>query len=112
MDAYWMRFSKGGRRTELNQIQSKLAYGYESEIISPELFKFRFVAYKELDFYIARTIGDHYEIHHQVGQQMVRLTNIYVYALEFGVFPDVKYIELYGEQLVDQMPTYKKITIE
>lgn len=112
MDAYWMRFSKGGGRTELNQIQSKLAYGYESEIISPELFKFRFVAYKELDFYIVRTVGEHYEVHHRVGKQMVRLTNIYVYALEFGVFPDVKYIELYGEQLDDQMPTYKKITIE
>jgi len=107
-----MRFTNGGIRTELNDIQSKLAYGYESEMISPDLFKFRFVAYRELDFYIARTNNDHYEVHYKLDGQMVRLKNIYVYALEFGVFPDVKYIELYGEHLENKLPSYKKITVE
>ncbi|MEL6122560.1 MAG: DUF4833 domain-containing protein [Bacteroidota bacterium] len=110
MDAYWIKFTNGGERRELNAIQSKLAYGYESEMISPELFRFRFVAYKSLQFYIAKK-EDQYIAQCEMEGEIVQLDNIYVYALEFGVFPDVKYIELYGER-ADGTFAYRKIDVE
>jgi len=99
MDAYWIKYTEGGIRRELNVIQNKLAYGYQSDIIAPQLYRFQFVAYQSLDFFIVLNENNEFEVHTEMGGRQAKLTNIYVYALEFGVFPDVKYIELYGEDL-------------
>lgn len=112
MDAYWMKFTEGGERRELNALQSKLAYGYDAEMISPELYRFQFVAYKAMDFFVVQKDKDTFEAHCNMGDKMVKLNNIYVYAVEFGVFPDVKYIEFYGEDLDTGEFTYDKITVE
>lgn len=112
MDAYWIKYTEGGIRQELNVIQNKLAFGYQSEMISSLLYRFQFVAYKELDFFIVPNDQGSYEVHIEMHGKLAKLTNIYVYALEFGVFPDVKYIELYGEDLDSGTFAYRKITIE
>ncbi len=112
MDAFWIKYTQGGVRRELNLIQSKLAYGYESDVISPDLFRFNFVSYKELNFYVARNGDGNFDVHTEMEGRQVKLTNIYVYALEIGVFPDVKYIELYGEDLKNGTFAYRKIAVE
>jgi len=113
MDAYWIRFSEGGQRRELNDYQNKLAYGYDSDQISLDLFRFQFVSYKDLTFFIRKDLKeDIFSVIYKDGNDNVRLNNIYVYALEFGVFPDVKYIELFGEVEHTKVPHYRKIAIE
>lgn len=112
MEAYWIKYTEGGIRRELNDLQNKLAFGYDSQMISNDLFQFQFVAYPLIDFYVVRTEGDRYETHCKMNDRMVRLRNIYVYAVEFGVFPDVKFIEFYGEDLQTGLAAYNKITIE
>ena len=47
-----------------------------------------------------------------INRRKAKLKNIYVYAHELGVFPDVKFIELYGEELGSSIPVYQKIMIE
>jgi len=112
MEAYWIKYTEGGIRRELNDLQNKLAFGYDADMISEDLFKFSFVAYPEMDLFIVRTDGDHYEAHYRMDGRMIRLKHIYVYAVEFGVFPDVKYIEFYGEELSTGLDAFSKITIE
>ncbi len=112
VEAYWIKFTEGGIHKKLNHLQNKLAYGYDSIEINHDLFRFRFVSYQALDIYIVRKEGDRYEAHCTMGGRMVRLKNIYVYAEEFGVFPNVKYIELYGQDLITDISAYNKITIE
>ena len=113
MEAYWIRFTEGGIRTELNQIQSQLAYGYDIDQISPDLYRFQFVSYKDLTFYMVRQgERDDFKVTYQYDGKTVLLKNIYVYALEFGVFPDVKYIELFGEDFNSGEKDYRKIIIE
>ena len=113
MDAYWMRFSAGGERRELNEYQSRLAYGYESNKISSELYAFQFVSYHDMTFYINKLDKTSaYRVVYQEDGKNIALNNIYVYALEFGVFPDVKYIEFFGTDLESNAEHYKKILIE
>ena len=111
MDAYWIKYSEGGMRTELNDLQNRLAYGYDSDKISNELYRFRFVSYQEMDFFIVRE-GSNYKVIFKREGRTIVLKNIYVYALEFGVFPDVKYVEFFGEDYATGEPDYLKITIE
>lgn len=111
MDAYWIKYSEGGERRELNPIQSELAYGYISKEISPDLYSFQFVSYKALTFYIARNSSDRFEVVFQLNGKRIKLDHIYVYAMEFGVFPDVKFIEFYGNNFGNDMFAYEKIVI-
>ena len=113
MVASWIQYSWGGVKKELNLIQSKLAYGYSSKEISHDLIEFEFVSYDKLKFFIAKhSKTGQYIVTTKFNGIMARLKNIYVYAHEMGVFPDVKYIELYGEDLSSNLPVYHKITIE
>ena len=109
--AYWLKYTEGGGKRELNDLQNKLAYGYESKEISPNLFEFNFVSYPVLKFYISRTEEGKWRAIVNINGRRSRLNNIYVYAVEFGVFPDVKFIELYGEELETGLFTYEKITV-
>ncbi len=112
MDAYWIRFTEGGVRTELNVLQNKLAFGYDSDKINNDLYRFHFVSYKEITFYIHRTNDENFKVIYQRDGRNVVLKNIYVYAVEFGVFPDVKYIEIFGEDLDSGLADYQKLTVE
>ncbi len=112
MHAYWIKYSEGGKIVGLNHMQSKLAYGYESTRISKDLYSFRFVSYKDLTLYIAKDPAtDQFRVNVKLNHKHLWLNNIYVYAVEFGVFPDVKFIELYGEHLSSGFPMYDKITL-
>ena len=93
-------------------MQSKLAYGYDSTQISKDLYSFRFVSYKDLTLFIARDPAtDQFRVNVKLNNKHLWLNNLYVYAVEFGVFPDVKYIEFYGEDFNTGFPMYDKITL-
>jgi len=112
MEAYWIRYTEGGTRTELNEIQNRLAYGYESKVIAPNIFSFQFVSYQELTLYIVKSPStDSFKVIYQNEENNIILDNIYVYADEMGVFPVVKYIELFGQNQQTFEPHYQKISI-
>lgn len=111
MHAYWIKYSEGGIKKELNLIQSELAFGYSSQEISPDLYSFTFLAYKTLKFYIVRNQKGNFEVICDLENNRMTLNHIYVYAMEFGVFPDVKFIEFYGNDPETGIFAYDKITI-
>ncbi len=112
MHAYWLKYNTGGEIQELNFYQSKLAYGYESEMINQDSFEFNFVSYKELKFYIAKDSTEKFNAYCNINGHMSVLKNIYVYAVELGVFPTVKFIELYGIHAQSGIPAYQRINID
>ncbi len=109
MHAQWIKYTEDEASQELNEIQNQLAYGYKSDFISSDLFRFHFVSYPSLYFYIAADKQAKYNVITTLNNRRIRLSNIYVYALEFGVFPDVKFIEFYGYTVADDHPFYHKI---
>lgn len=111
MKVHWLKYSSNGQVEELNDIQNKLAFGYKSKIINNETFEFTMVSYDKLKFFIAKNFMNGYSVITKIQDKDAYLTNIYVYADELGLFPDVKYIELYGHELQTQFPCYQKILI-
>ncbi len=112
MHAYWLKYTAGGEIEELNYYQNKMAYGYDSRQLSSNSFSFNFVSYKELTLYVGLNKNDNYHVCCSINQEMSVLNNIYVYAEELGVFPNVKFIELFGTHLKTQEPTYQRINID
>ena len=112
MHAYWIRYTDGGEIVELNHYQNQLAYGYESEMIDLHTFQFNFVSYKQMNFYIARFPDRRYRALCRINGKMSILHHIYVYAEELGVFPNVKFIELFGKEMDGDLFCYQKINVE
>lgn len=106
---YWIKYLQNSKIESLNYIQNKLAYGYQSEEISKDLFKFNLVSYDKLSFFLDLS-SDVPLVVANISNQNVIISNIYVYADEIGIFPQVKYIEFYGLRQKDQQAFYKKIT--
>ncbi len=111
MYVYWVRFSDNGEIQELNYIQNKLAYGYESEMITDDSFEFELVSYRELKFFVGKDEEGKFSAHTKINKKMCKVCNIYVYVEDFGLFPDVKYIELYGQEMNNGLFVYEKIYI-
>lgn len=112
MHAYWLKYTAGGEIEDLNYYQNKMAYGYDSKVITANTYSFNFVSYKELTLYLGQNKNGKYQVHCNINQQMSILNNIYVYAETLGVFPNVKFIELFGTHLESELPTYQRIIIE
>ena len=112
MHVYWIQYMNGGLMSELNYFQNKLAYGYNSRVISSDVFQFHFVSYDQLKLFIVKNEEERYQTICKINGVMSVLSNIYVYAEELGVFPKVEFIELYGQQLETGIFTYEKIAIE
>jgi len=106
---YWIKYSEGGHKKSLNYIQKTLAYGYNSKKISNELFEFQIVSYDKIKFYLDVSNGRNV-VMTKLNDELVELSNIYVFADEVGVFPEVKYVELYGMSKDSILPVYQKIT--
>lgn len=112
MRAYWVKYNTGGDIEELNYYQNKMAYGYESQQLTKDSFEFNFVSYKELRLYLAPNSKGNYEAHCNINGELSVLHNIYVFAEELGVFPNVKFIELFGKNLKTDLPAYHRINLD
>lgn len=108
MDVFWVNYENGVKKKELNKIQDNLAYGYKSWKINHDTYKFQIVSYPYQDFYIAKDERGAYKVFSILNDQMSVVTNIFVYAEQFGVFPQVKFIEFFGMTVTDNFPIYKK----
>ena len=68
------------------------------------------VSYKQ-DFFLAKDDDGQFNVSTQLDGEFMKVTNIYVYAEDFGVFPQVKYIEFYGDTIDYNFPAYKKLVL-
>ncbi len=112
MHVFWIRYSDKGEQKELNYIQNKLAYGYHSRIISKNCFEFHLAAYEKQKFYIDLNQKGESFVFTKLDDRLCRVTNLYVYAEELGVFPRVKYVEFYGFDVETKIPAYSKSIFE
>lgn len=110
MDVYWINYTDGGVAKSLNLIQNKLAFGYESYPINNVSCRFQMVSYDQ-DFFIGKNEEGNYKVYTSLDGHMTILNNIYIYAEDFGVFPQVKYIEFYGKDLESSLPRYNKVLL-
>lgn len=110
----WLYFddARKGEPRELNMIQKKLAYGYRFSVIHPDLVEFQFVSYDQLIFYLAKTNSGRFRVFFKIDDKDICLKMIYVYSEDLGVFPQVKFADLYGEELDGGQPFCKRLIFE
>ena len=106
----WIRYDDAGETKDLTVMQSKLAYGCNFKKINDHSFQFQFVSYDALTFYLSKH-DDDFAVFYKRDAEYIRLSNIYVHAEEFGLFPDVKFIELYGTTVDNNRPILQKIRL-
>lgn len=110
VNVYWKQYAQDGSKKSINLLQKKLAYGYQFEVITPDTIQLEIVGYPSFKMFLSLVEGEHKALAKLSGEWAI-LSNIYVFADELGVFPDVKYIELYGDRQSDGMPVYEKLII-
>ncbi|MBT8231755.1 MAG: DUF4833 domain-containing protein [Saprospiraceae bacterium] len=110
MKVFWIKYDNGAVIAELNKLQTK-AFGYSSKKINNTTFEFVMDSHKQLRFFIAQNEQNEFNIITKINSKDALLSNIYVYANEFGLFPKVEYIELYGNHIDSDLPSYEKILI-
>jgi hypothetical protein len=112
LNIYWIKNFRDGStsRHPINYIQRTLAYGYESEEINFELFRFRLVAYRAIWFYVNKLECGAFRAYIETPDGLVRVSHLYVHADDNGVFPQVQYAEIYGYFRLNEAPFYKRIS--
>ncbi len=104
---FWISYTSGGHHDELNPIQKK-AFGYNAFPINNEVFEIQMTSYSKMRLFLDNS-GASPKVITKIAHQDAILNNIYVFADEFGIFPQVKYIELYGSTLNGELPLYERI---
>lgn len=108
---FWKQYHQGGKDSEINIIQQKLAYGVEYDIINSDSIKMNIISYPEYKIYVNKDENNRFKSISKIDGFWSQLSNVYVFAEERGAFPVVKFLELYGTRLDDGMPCYEKIII-
>lgn len=107
----WIRFNESGQIKELTYLQNKLAYGCEFFKINQDSYEFKFVSYPKLTFFIGKNSNGSYAAFYRGRNGLIQLSNIYVHADEFGLFPDVKFIEFYGHDVDTNKKVLQKLKL-
>jgi len=109
IDAYWLRYGEDGARKDLSWLQSIWAYGYTSRWLKKEQsYRVKLKAYNERYLSLKQDNGA-WKAFMDINGEPCYLHNIYVYADESGVFPDVKYVDIYGVNVVTKKPVKERI---
>jgi len=110
VNVFWIRYTEGAKRTELNFIQRKFAYGITSKQISADKHELRFVSYSKYPMYLMKGKDKKYHVFSKVANRQAILNSIYVH-IDGGTFwvPNVVYVEFKatdpdtGEQLTERI---------
>ncbi|MCB0659362.1 MAG: DUF4833 domain-containing protein [Saprospiraceae bacterium] len=113
MQVYWWDLHHSGvtETHPINAIQQNLAYGYEFEVIHPDLIRFYFKVYPHITFFISKIEGK-YKVTTKVEESRMVVTNLYVHTEDLGVFPQVIFVEFYGYNLETNQKLYFKLTFQ
>jgi len=111
LEVFWMRYTgnRNGLREELSWAQETFAFGYSSsKIKNKDEFNLKLVAYKDRIVNLKKTNGQ-WIAFMRINGQDCQLSNIYVYADESGMMPDVQHVDIYGKDLTSGKEVHERI---
>jgi hypothetical protein len=98
INVFWILYTEGGVRKELNYIQRNFAYGIDAKAIDNGVYKLNFVSYKKRLFYLKwYAPGKRYQVFATINNKEAILQRIFV-KVEGGSFwvPNIVYVEFRG----------------
>jgi len=101
VSVYWLRYTEGGEKKELNWIQRWLAFGVESEPAKDGSGNFilSFVALKNRKVILTLDPEGKAYAYLPLNGKPSRLTRIYAQAQETNWLPSIKFVQVMGEDL-------------
>ncbi|PRY54475.1 phosphatidylglycerophosphate synthase [Arcticibacter pallidicorallinus] len=110
VNVFWIRYTEGGKRSELNFIQRKFAYGITTKQIDVDKHELKFVSYGKYPMYLMKGKDKKYHVFSKVANRQAILNSVYVH-IDGGSFwvPNVVYVEFKatdpdtGEQLTERI---------
>ncbi len=95
---FWIRYTEGGIKKELNYIQRTFAYGIKSKALGNNTYQLHFVSFKKREFTLMPSAKDgKYHVYANINQKPAVLNRIFI-KIDGGSFwsPNVIYMELKG----------------
>lgn len=111
IDVYWIRYEEDGRKMDLRRIEKWYAYGVKCSKSKSEanFYNVKLVANKKKDFQLLQKKPFEAKIHTLIDNKQSYMEHMYIEADNSGVWPKVKFIELFGIDIVTGKNTYEKI---
>ncbi|MCF0052272.1 DUF4833 domain-containing protein [Dyadobacter sp. LJ53] len=99
VDAFWIRYTDGGERRDLNYLQRKFAYGINSKPLGNATYELRSVAYSKMPLYLRKDSKNEYHVYANINKKECILSRVFI-RIDGGTFwsPNVLYIELKGTE--------------
>jgi len=113
IEVYWRRYDEQGQRMELRSVEKWYAYGVNWEQTDKKhTFKIELVANKDKEFWLKQVAPFKAKIITNINGKPSILDHMYIYADNSGVWPTVKYIELFGKSTKTKEETYEKLIVD
>ena len=107
---YWIRYDEQGQKMELRTVEKWYAYGVDwKKIEHKKKYSIKLVADKEHKFWLQQLAPYKSVIITEINKKRSILDHIYIFADNSGMWPIVKYIELFGTDIKAKESTYEKI---
>jgi hypothetical protein len=98
INVYWIVYTEGSAKKELNYIQRNFAYGIDTKAIGNGVYQLNFVSYKKRLFYLKwHAAGNRYQVFAPINNKEAILQRIFI-KVEGGSFwvPNIIYVEFRG----------------
>jgi len=111
INVYWIEYEKNGQKTELNKVEKIYAYGVKSSKFDKykNQYQIQLVADEKRSFILKQEAPFKAAIYTKINNKLSKLNRLYIYADNSGFWPTVKYIELFGKDIVTGSKNYEKI---
>ncbi|NIJ53146.1 DUF4833 domain-containing protein [Dyadobacter arcticus] len=96
---FWIRYTDGGTRRELNYLQKKFAYGINFKSTGNSSYELTSVAYSKLPMSLRKDKKNIYHVYANIDKKECILSRVFI-RIDGGTFwsPNVLYIELKGTE--------------
>lgn len=108
IDAYWMDYASDGKRSELNYIQRRMAYGFSYEKTALGAISVKLKAFDKRKILVTVDNKGNSRALIKINNIDANLTKIFVTAKP-KMYTTVEYIELYGNDIRTGKVVYEKI---
>ncbi len=107
---YWIRYTDGGKKQELTNIQRTLAYGLHTSPIKGETnaYEGHFLAYRKRRFIVKQDAKGEAIALFPINGKMQILKKVFVKVDESGMMPSVIYVELWGKDVATGKEVYER----
>ena len=108
VDGYWLNKAEDGSRSGITLLQ-RIAYGYDTQPTGNGTYALKLKAFSERRMWIVKN-GGRWRVQTTIAGKQAFMDRLYVATDESGVFPKVRYVDVFGVDMATGKPIQEHIT--